>query len=206
MKLIEIGEDMEKTKEKKKLNPILWFLFAIVFPLIIVLTLTIFILSLANISVLDWVAEKGSNVPVISSVVKTKDEKLTEEKLAESKTKVTEQKEQLSSLTAEVTSLKLSNEELTALLVREKEKFEKLSEEVSVPPQVVEEAEVETGEVAVASFRKMEPASAAKIMEDLDRQSAATILAALSGKVRGVILAEMNPTIAADLTEIILDN
>lgn len=198
---------MVKTTEKKKLNPVLWFLFAILLPLIIVIAITIFALSLANISVLDWVAEKGSNVPIVSSVIKTKDEKVTEQKLAESDLKIAEQKEQLSELNAEITSLKLENEDLTQLLAIEKEKISKIEENVNTESSpLITDEDIDDMAVAVASFRKMEPKNAARIVEDLNRDSAALILSELSGKVRGAILAEMEPAIAADITEIILDN
>lgn len=51
-----------------------------------------------------------------------------------------------------------------------------------------------------ASFRKMDPESAAQIIQNLDQSNAIAILSSLSGDVRGNILAEMEPGKAAQIT------
>lgn len=201
----KIGEDMENTKKSKKLNPILLFLFAVVIPLFAVLTLTVIILALAGVNVSDWAAEKASNIPIVSNVVKTKDEKIVADRLKSSTETVEKQKKELSKLTEEVTSLKLARDELESLLQKQNAKMEQLENREDPPDKELDEAEEVDDDTAIASFRKMEPTNAAAIMEKTSDESAAIILGQLSGKVRGAILAEMDPEKAATLTELMLN-
>lgn len=197
---------MDNTDRKKQLNPILWFLFAIIIPIIVVTTLVIFILSLANISVLDWAKDKGSNVPVISSIIKNKEEKQLEQKLTEANEMIEEQKGEIKSLSKEITTYKLTIEDLENLLKIEQSKNREDENESNETPNAdinTEETIAVNGvEIATASFRKMEPERAAKILENVSASSSAIILSELSSKVRGDILAEMDSEKAAALTEI----
>ena len=64
----------ENQTNKKKTNPVLWVLFAIIIPLIIVIILIGVVLGVAGFNVIDWAKEKGSDIPVVSSFVSTEED------------------------------------------------------------------------------------------------------------------------------------
>ncbi|HLQ98145.1 MAG TPA: hypothetical protein VK135_05590, partial [Candidatus Dormibacteraeota bacterium] len=63
------------SNKQKKTNPILWFLFAIVIPVIIALILTFIILMATGTDISGWAKNTGSKIPVISSFITTEEEK-----------------------------------------------------------------------------------------------------------------------------------
>jgi hypothetical protein len=65
----------KRTNEDKKPNMFIRILVAVVLPFIITVALTIFVLQLFGVDVLGWTEEKLAQTPIISSFVKTEDEK-----------------------------------------------------------------------------------------------------------------------------------
>src|SRR5699024_11202026 len=61
-------------QQKKKSNPLLWFIFAIIIPLIVTLILIYTILMLAGVDVNNWLKNTGKKIPVISSMITTEEE------------------------------------------------------------------------------------------------------------------------------------
>src|SRR5690625_6226290 len=73
-----IGECM-RNLNKKSVNPFLWFIFAIVIPVIIIISLTVLVLAIAGFDVSGWTKDKASNIPIVSSFITTEEEKKIEE-------------------------------------------------------------------------------------------------------------------------------
>lgn len=98
---------MAKVKEenKKKTNPILWTLFAIVIPLMIVSVIAVFVLSLVGVDVTGWMKEKGSNIPVVSSLVTTDEEKDLQRQLEQANETIESQAEEIEALNQEIEHL-----------------------------------------------------------------------------------------------------
>src|SRR5690625_5512256 len=69
-----IGECM-RNLNKKSVNPFLWFIFAIVIPVIIIISLTVLVLAIAGFDVSGWTKDKASNIPIVSSFITTEEEK-----------------------------------------------------------------------------------------------------------------------------------
>lgn len=188
---------MAKVKDGKKRNPIVWFLFAIVIPVMVAGIIAIVVLSFAGIDVAGWVKEKGNNIPVVSNFITTKEEKTLEDELAKANETIEFQKEEIEDLNREIQSL----EDIVADLELDVTRLENRSNsEDSLSGSDATEVDEEVKKVA-ASFRKMDQEKAANIIQNLDQPTAVAVLANLSGEVRGGILAEMDPKKAADLTK-----
>src|SRR5699024_11702267 len=60
------------------MNPFLWFLIAIIIPILFALILAYIIFSMAGVNVSSWVKDKASTIPVVSSMIITDEEKSLE--------------------------------------------------------------------------------------------------------------------------------
>lgn len=185
--------------KKEKSNPLVWITLFIFIPLIIIVVLVIGILFMADGDVIGWAKRQGSNLPVISNLIKPDEDIQLEDKLLKAEQMLASQAEEVEILENEN---KQFEEELERLKIENK-KYEKALEDM--PISIEDLDELSEYEDAAASFRKMEPSSAASILENVENQRAANILSILSGKVRGEILAEMNPEIAATITELLIN-
>jgi len=187
------------TNQKEKSNPFVWITLFIFIPLIIIVVLVIGILFMADGDVIGWAKKQGSDLPVISNFIKPDEDIQLEDKLLKAEQIIASQAEEMEILENEN---KQFEEELERLKIENK-KYEKAIEDM--PINIEDLDELSEYEDAAASFRKMEPNSAASILENVENQRAANILSILSGKVRGEILAEMNPEIAATITELLIN-
>lgn len=188
---------MAKVKEenKKKTNPILWTLFAIVIPLMIVSVIAVFVLSLVGVDVTGWMKEKGSNIPVVSSLVTTDEEKDLKRQLEQANETIESQAEEIEALNQEIEHLEGIIEDLELEMERIENRNES-EESLLEDSDLTDEEEIKR---VASSFRKMDPESAAQIIQNLDQTNAIAILSNLSGDVRGDILAEMEPRQAAEI-------
>lgn len=190
-------------QQNNKANPILWFLFAIVIPLIVMLVLIYTILLLAGIDVNGWLKNTGQKIPVVSSMITTEEEKSYAELEEEY---VALQEEHLSTketLQSEIDAY----EEIIEKLEDEIEKLEAkldFDEEQAEEDGKLEASETDMVKKLAASFKSMKPKQAALIIADLDQNIAIEILNTLSNDVRGKILEAMEPKVAAELTELLL--
>lgn len=182
----------------KKTNPILWFIFAIIIPLIIAITVTIFILILTGVDVKGWVKETASKVPVVSTFIKTDEEILQEEKSEKADGKILEQQEEIAILNKEVTDLKVTIEGLEQDII--KAKNAQKVEGDTVEQQGADQDKANTSLKAMASsFKKMNKKQAALIFSDLDTETAITMLKEMPNDVRRGILEAMDAKEAATL-------
>lgn len=188
---------MAKVKEenKKKTNPILWTLFAIVIPLMIVSVIAVFVLSLVGVDVTGWMKEKGSNIPVVSSLVTTDEEKDLKRQLEQANETIESQAEEIEALNQEIEHLEGIIEDLELEMERIENRNES-EESLLEDSDLTDEEEIKR---VASSFRKMDPEDAAQIIQNLDQTNAIAILSNLSGDVRGDILAEMEPRQAAEI-------
>ena len=188
---------MAKVKEenKKKTNPILWILFAIVIPLMVVSVIAVFVLSLVGVDVTGWMKEKGSNIPVVSSLVTTDEEKDLQRQLEQANETIESQAEEIEALNQEIEHLEGIIEDLELEMERIENRNES-EESLLEDSDLTDEEEIKR---VASSFRKMDPEDAAQIIQNLDQTNAIAILSNLSGDVRGDILAEMEPRQAAEI-------
>lgn len=187
-----------KQTEKKKMNPILWFLFAIVIPVSIVLVIIFVILSLAGFNVLDWTREKGSELPVVSNFVSSPEEVAIEEEISRLE-------EELEMKDEEIEQLEFTIDELEGEIVH-------LEQEISSQEEIIanfeaEETDEEDGEETdndslsemAKTFEEMKAKGAAQILENMTEEEVVIIMRELPNDVRGDILEAMDAEIAASI-------
>lgn len=187
-----------KQTEKKKMNPILWFLFAIVIPVSIVLVIIFVILSLAGFNVLDWTREKGSELPVVSNFVSSPEEVAIEEEISRLE-------EELEMKDEEIEQLEFTIDELEDEIVH-------LEQEISSQEEIIAnfeagETDEEDGEETdndslsemAKTFEEMKAKGAAQILENMTEEEVVIIMRELPNDVRGAILEAMDAEIAASI-------
>lgn len=187
-----------KQTEKKKMNPILWFLFAIVIPVSIVLVIIFVILSLAGFNVLDWTREKGSELPVVSNFVSSPEEVAIEEEISRLE-------EELEMKDEEIEQLEFTIDELEDEIVH-------LEQEISSQEEIIAnfeagETDEEDGEETdndslsemAKTFEEMKAKGAAQILENMTEEEVVIIMRELPNDVRGDILEAMDAEIAASI-------
>ncbi|MFC4557118.1 MotE family protein [Virgibacillus kekensis] len=193
----------DKTKQKEKLNPLLWFFFAIVIPLAVAVTLTVIIFSAAGVDAIGWMKNTANNVPVLAKVVKTdqeKDQQRTEEKLKDA---IASKDEKISSLTQEVSNLESTIDDLEQEIIKLENSNKKKNETEIQNDEQNERKPVET---ISSSFKDMDSEQAAQILENMKAELAVSILKNLKDDVRGSIFEAMDAQKAADLTQLYIES
>ncbi|HLR16128.1 MAG TPA: hypothetical protein VK144_09895 [Bacillota bacterium] len=184
---------------EKKPNPIVWFFFAILIPVIVAIIITVVILSIAGVDVGAWAKETGSNIPVVSNFVKT-DEEIALEDTREQHNKAMEGKEQ------EISELQNIVDEQTNTIETLTQEALKLEQQIKSSEHLDFEEDIdvdrdETIKEMASSYRKMNAKQAAKIIEKMERSIALDLLHELSNDVRGKIIEEMSEEKAIEITE-----
>lgn len=196
-----MAKDM--SNKQKKTNPVLWFLFAIVLPIIIAFILTLIILTAAGADVSGWAKQTGSKIPVISSFITTEEEKGYKIEIEKAERKISDQQIEIETLTNEINNLESIIEQLKQDIVKIENKTsndEKMNEENN---SVLEQQKSQLKNLS-ASFKKMNKKQAALIFQDLDKDVAISVLEELPNDVRGGILEAMDSKLAAELAELFL--
>lgn len=192
-----------KTNDSKKMNPVLWFLFVIVIPLVVLITLTIFILSIAGISVMDWAKDKANDLPVVSSILKEDAEPLSygNEKQLQANN---------SSKNAEIEELNQHIQEMEATIEQLEHEVVKLennpNDKHSPVNDEADRADNDPIKSVSSSFKDMDKQQAALIIQRLEKDTAVSLLKEVSNKVRGSILEAMDPKVAAELTQLFINS
>jgi len=187
--------------KRKKMNPFLWFIFAIIIPAAIVISLLLIILNVAGVDVSGWAKDRASSVPVLSSFIPENDE-LTIEENTEEKQEIIEEKDaDIERLQGEIRDLESTIDRLNQDILR----LENRNEPTNGQENEEEQASDTISSVS-GSFKDMDQEQAALILQNLDEGTAISILNDVSNKVRGEILEAMDPEIAADLTQLLIDS
>ncbi|MFD1607692.1 MotE family protein [Oceanobacillus luteolus] len=195
----------KKQTEKKKMNPILWFLFAIVIPLIIVSIIIAVILSFSGFNIVDWVKKTGSNTPVISHLVTSQEEDQLAEELERLNQELQSRNEELDQLNTLNTNLEATIEELETELTKQEATISRYESENHVDGDSEEiESEVSLKNLA-KTFEEMKPVRAADILSNMTQEEVILILKELSDDVRGGILEAMDAELAANIASEMLN-
>ena len=179
--------------EKEKMNPFLWFLFAIVIPAIIAITLTIIVFAVAGVDVVGWAKKTGNNIPVLSSIITTDDEAREIEKEENVQERIETKDSEIEQLNQEKLNLEGTIEKL-------EQKITKLERDLDVVNQEPEDTTKTVKQIS-SSFTKMKSEQAALILEQLDTNAAFLILSEMSNEDRGLVMENMDPEKAADITK-----
>ncbi|HEY4601557.1 MAG TPA: hypothetical protein VIG73_09860 [Cerasibacillus sp.] len=188
-------------EKENKMNPLVWFFFAIIVPLIVAITLAFIIIAVTGFDAWGWVKSTGKNIPVISSLIPA-DENEKREALEKEQTElVLKEKEQ------EIEDLLLENNDLKAQIKQMKQKQAKLEKSIETNLESRNLKEDDTNQVDqfVGAFKDMKAEQGAQIIENMNEESALSLLKKMPNKVRGKILEAMDSKKAAILTEKLID-
>lgn len=192
----------KQAEQKKKMNPIVTIIFAVILPLLVAFILAITLLTFLGIDVAGWTEDKLAKTPIISAFVQTEDEKTLTNQLNRAKDTIEEQKDRIEELEKELEDLEAQRDDLEIDLAKLENET---TEEAAEAAEALEEDEegTEDGELKklASSFRKMDKEQAAQIVANLNQSTAITLLELVSGDVRGEILEHMDPKVAANLME-----
>ncbi|AIF45466.1 MotE family protein [Virgibacillus sp. SK37] len=186
--------------DKKKLNPIIWFIFAVIVPLVVIITITLVILSMAGVNVMDWTKDKLAHIPGAATLVSGNENEKPQVDTNKIRSQVSQKEKEIKELNQQVDDLKTINNRL-------EQKIVKLEKNTSNPSLEEDSEGLNMIETMSQSFKDMDRQQAALILTDLEKDTAVSLLKELSNKVRGEILGEMDPAKAAELTQkLISDN
>lgn len=189
-----------------RVNPLTWFLIAIVIPVVFAIILAYIIFSMAGVDAAAWVKDKVSTVPVVSSLVTTEEEKNYQEKNEKLQLAIDEKDNEVEQLTADVESLENVIEQLEKEVLKLKKSADVSNEDLdSDSPDGEGNNENDSLKQTSQTFKDMDPKQAAQIIQRLKKESALSVLDNLSNKVRGKIFEEMEPEKAAELTQSLID-
>lgn len=186
--------------DEKKSNPIMWFFFAILIPVIVAIIITIVILSIAGIDVGAWAKETGSKIPGISTFVQTDEEKDMQKLEEEHSQEIQEKDKQILDLEDVVNEHVHTIEKITDDALKLEQQLQSNETGKDRNEEKASDDNKQIKEMA-ASYRKMSSKQAAKIIEQLERSIALDILHELSNDVRGHIIEEMSEDKAVEITE-----
>lgn len=195
-----MAKSLEK-QEKGKMNPLVWFLFAIVVPVIVAITLAVIIFTVAGIDVMDWAKNTGNKIPVISSMITTDEEARSESKEENFQSSISKKDEQIEQLQAELNDKEATIEQMEQDIAKLENKSK--TDDESKQQEDDEKNAIKT---VSSSFRNMDKEKAAAILENMDETSAVDLLNGMSNDVRGGILEAMDPEKAANLAQLLMNN
>lgn len=187
---------MAKT-DKKKMNPILWILFAIIIPLIFAFIITAVILNIAGFSVMDWAREQGSELPVISNFIPSEEDKSAQDQVENMNEILNDKDEEILALNNQIDDLEFNITELEDEILRLEQAQESMEAAEEAEPS---ESTTDSLSDIAKSYEDMKSRNAAEILQLMDRNEALLILQEISNDVRGEILESMDPETAAELT------
>ncbi|WP_067729385.1 MotE family protein [Oceanobacillus damuensis] len=187
--------------QKKKKNPVRLFLFAIVIPLVIIAVLAVVVMGVFGFDVIDWAKEKGDNIPVVSELVTTEEEKA--EAMDEQQVQAA-----LDSKDNEIIQLNRTITDLEATINSMEQEILKLENNLQSAEAEEEPTEENTEKQGVGivtdSYEEMKSKQAALILQNMEMETAVLILQEISYEARGDILEAMDPENAATFTQLLI--
>lgn len=197
----------KKEKDKnRKINPFLWFLFAVVIPVSVVISIVLVILNIAGFNTFDWLKEKGNNVPIVSNMISKDDEEPQQSTEMHLQKVIEEKDKKIEDLNQSMDDQEAQIQELEREITR-LEKNDSDTKNLQETKELEEEDSNKKVKTVAKSYEKMAPEKAAQILENMsDRSSVVLILNAMSNDSRGEILQEMDPKKAAEVTKNLMEN
>lgn len=184
--------------ERKKINPVLWLLFAVIIPLLIIIVIIVVILNFAGFSVVDWTKEKGSELPVISNFITSPDEDALEKEASRLTEELETKSDELEQMESYIAYLEATLDQMEQEASRE----EAISSSDGLDEQddedTTEEIDKSLRDMA-KTFEEMKASGAAAILANMDEDRIVLILSELPNDARGDILQAMEAELAAKL-------
>ncbi|SHN16215.1 MotE family protein [Gracilibacillus kekensis] len=199
---VRIGEEMapNPSKNKEKKAGIFQWLIVIFVSLLFAALITVIILVTMGIDISKYTKETLNKVPFIEEQVTTDSEELFENNLAKKDQEISNLEEELEVVQYEAQGKDSTISEL-------EEEIENLTTQLAeLEQQATESTDVGSGYQELSeSFSAMKPKVAAPIIENMENTIALPLLRELDAEIRGEILGEMEPEIAADYSDLLVN-
>lgn len=193
----------EETAMKKKLNPLLWFLFAVIIPITVFGIIAVIILNVAGYDPVGWAKEKTSDIPILSAVIPDEEEKEISQEASSSQANTEAKNEEIFDLQQSVKELEETNELLEREIIKLENKLQNEGQGEE-DPAALQESNASLDDIK-KTYEEMKPKQAAPIISELEEETAILILRELSSETTGSILAAMDPKLAAKYTKQLLE-
>ncbi|QOY34471.1 MotE family protein [Anaerobacillus isosaccharinicus] len=196
---MKLGERMKS--EEQQYSKIQWFFMVIFIPILFAMILFAVILNFMGISVIDQAKQVASNVPILSDYVKTDEQLLEEEELAN-----------IEDLTAVVTAREREIDQLKNSIESKEIEIQSLLEEIKMLMAELEQKQeaqlsvTEDYDGIAKVYVAMSAKNAASILSEMPEEEAAIQLSFIKTDARASILAKMPPEKAAQLISLLSDN
>lgn len=184
-------------KPKQKSSKVQWFVFVILIPLILAVTVALIIMTVAGVNVFEKTKQFAEDVPKVSALLNTETTKKSEGQAVELKATIEDQNAQLDELKSQLTVKDQKIEELN----NEMKQLTKELEDKKISDKDKEDIMTDLS----SSFKNMDPEQAAAIVSQLDQASSVDLLEKLPSDERGKVLAALNPEQAANLTSALMN-
>ncbi|TGB04805.1 MotE family protein [Halobacillus salinus] len=172
-------------------NKLQWFFFVIVIPVVFAITLALAIFTLLGINVFEQAEKYANQVPGLSQMVTTEDEKVIEGQTSELEATIANNNAQIEQLEQEVSGKDATIDDLNL-------QIEKLEKELESSKEAKEDTSEQVSDLAT-SFQGMDAEQAAPILSNMSEALAIDVLQEISSEERGEILGAMDPEVAASL-------
>ncbi|TFJ94667.1 hypothetical protein E4U82_01780 [Lentibacillus salicampi] len=190
----------DMNSKKKKMNPILWFLFTIVVPFIAVMILALIILTVTGVDVAGWAKRTGSSIPVVSDVISADKEEGEQQKKATLQETIADKDSEINQLNQQVSSLESTIDEMEQEILK-LEQNETTGDEMSSEHEGKETSQTDSIKTMASSFSDMDNEKAAQIFQSMEEDLVIAILEHLPDDARGEIFEAMEPDAAAEYTQ-----
>ena len=189
--------ETENLVEEKPYNKFQWVLIVVV-PLFFVILITLILMTVAGVNVFQIGEEIGSDIPVISNMLKDE---------GEGDISTVQYQQKIVDLEAEIEDVNAQMAELESALVSKDEEIQSFNIERQRLQQEIEELKLarEDNRRAfkdiIRTYESMSPMKAAQIISALEEEEAIKVLSNIKADELSVILEKMDPADSARLMQ-----
>ncbi|MCD5322685.1 MULTISPECIES: MotE family protein [Pontibacillus] len=181
---------------KQKSSKFQWFVFVILIPLILAITVALIIMTVAGVNIFEKTKQFTNDIPVISTMVNQETEENQGDQTVELEATIEDQNAQLEELQSQLTVKDQKINELN-------NEIEKLTNQLN-DKNMSDKNKEEVLSNLSSSFKNMDPEEAAAIVSKLDQVASVNLLEKLPNDERGKVLAALDPELAATITSALM--
>lgn len=192
---------MNKTvegSEEKKNNPIQWFLLVVLIPVLFAVTVALIVSTVAGVNVFEAAKEYGDKIPVLGNIL-SKD---NEEDIVQFEKERIDLEGQIKDREAKIDQLKSKLENQDKEMERTQLEQERLLKEID-DLQAIQEKSKRAFKDIVRTYETLSAKKAAPIISQMNEVEALRILTTIKPESLASLLEEMEPTKAAQFTELL---
>ncbi|SDB88660.1 Flagellar motility protein MotE, a chaperone for MotC folding [Pelagirhabdus alkalitolerans] len=191
----------KSNNEKPKRANLIQWLFLILVPLVLVVVIMVILFSLLDIDPVARTREFANSVPIVNQWVTSEEEEEFERRENRYINQIDELEQEIDQLEAELMSKSSEVDDLNQEIVSLNQQIEDLLDDA----ESEEELDANFDQL-VMSYQEMAPANAANILSNASNQVVVRILESLEGEQRADILSAMEPELAAEITEQLMND